>query len=93
MPQPSIYARCVYIGREESRQLKKDVLEQARDQIRRNIEAKLRAVRCPDHPTVGKLSVEMRGDSGGQIKVTSGCEKVADEVRAIFGSASGSGTS
>lgn len=71
-------------ARDFTDQLKRDVLTKTRDHVRRNIEAKLRAVHCPDHPVAAQVTVDMPDLSGGQISATPCCEKVADEVRAIL---------
>jgi hypothetical protein len=65
-------------------QLKKDVLEKARAQVRTNIEAKLSAIRCPDHAVAGQVNVELSDFSGGRISVKPCCDKVADQVRALL---------
>jgi hypothetical protein len=64
-------------------QLKKEALQAAVDHVRANVEAKLRDVPCPDHPTAGQVTVDMSDFSGGQVSVTPCCEKVADQVQAL----------
>jgi hypothetical protein len=74
-------------ARDFKKQLEQDVLKKASEQLRKQVEAKLREVKCPDHPTTGKVHVEMSDLKGGQIRITPCCEKVADEVQVILAEA------
>lgn len=65
--------------------LRDSVRKAAERGIKKDVEDRLREIRCPDHGATGKASVKVGSDlKSGRLLISTCCSKVESEVRAVL---------